>query len=122
MFRLSRRLNRTIAELERTLSSSEFTDQMAYDQLEPSGSWFDDYRALLICATLININRRKETKPVTPYDLMELLPWRQDEAKLTKSTPSLSPEEEAERQRNILNTAVRMAGGKIIVAGKEVTH
>ena len=60
MHRLALSLGYTIAELDERLSSSELTDWMAYYQLEPWGSWRDNWHAALIAKLTYDVNRGKQ--------------------------------------------------------------
>jgi len=48
-----------VAELERSLTSSELTDWMAYYRLEPWGAWRDNFHAALIAAVTANKGARQ---------------------------------------------------------------
>ena len=71
--RLALALGRTVHELEQTLSSSEFTDWCQYYELEPFGSWRDNWHMAQLCSLLYNINRGKQ-KSVSSEDFMYLDP------------------------------------------------
>jgi hypothetical protein len=74
----------TVRELRERMDAEEFVCWQAFDRLEPLGADADDYRAGLVAATLINVNRRRGAPPVRPFDLF---PWRAEPTlpKLTKS-------------------------------------
>lgn len=55
------------------MSGQEFTEWMAYEQLEPFGPLADEFRHGQVCATLANINRGRDTNPFGPDDFMPAL-------------------------------------------------
>lgn len=42
----------SVKQAQSQIDSPEFSEWMAFDQIEPLGSYADDYRAALICRTL----------------------------------------------------------------------
>lgn len=70
MFTLALALGRTVAELERTLTSSEFSEWMAYYELEPFGAWRDNLHAAQIAALLYNVNRERGSPAKSPGDFI----------------------------------------------------
>lgn len=61
------------AQLE--ISSAEFTEWMAYYELEPFGDLVADQRHGVASALLANINRNSNTRP-EPYLSNEFIHWR----------------------------------------------
>ena len=61
------------AQLE--ISSAEFTEWMAYYELEPFGDLVADHRHGAASALLANINRNSATRP-EPYRSDEFIYWR----------------------------------------------
>lgn len=57
------------------MSAAEFAEWQAFDRLEPIGSRREDMRMAVLAALIANQWRGKETEPVTPYDMLKLLPW-----------------------------------------------
>lgn len=55
------------------LSREELTEWMAFHQLEPFGSWFDEYRAALISSIIaeVNRNRKKRGRPYAPKEFLQ---------------------------------------------------
>jgi hypothetical protein len=55
-----------VAELQQRMSSAEFEDWIAYDQVSPIGAKRLDHLAALIAATVANSNpwRKKGSKPI----------------------------------------------------------
>lgn len=66
-------LGRTVSELEASLSSTEFTEWMAYYTLEPFGQWRDNWHSAQLASLLYNINRGKN-KALETADFMYLDP------------------------------------------------
>jgi len=52
-------LGRTVAELEETMSSSEFSEWLEYYELSPFGAWRDNYHSAQIASLIYNANRGK---------------------------------------------------------------
>lgn len=79
LHRLAIRLGRTVGELERSMTTRELTDWMAYYQLEP---WCDDRRDMqiaVVAATIANANRGKNQRSYRPEDFLVVRPAdRQD--------------------------------------------
>ena len=61
------------AQLE--ISSAEFTEWMAYYELEPFGDLVADQRHGVASALLANINRNSNTRP-EPYSSNDFIHWR----------------------------------------------
>ncbi|MEW6223199.1 MAG: DUF4035 domain-containing protein [Chloroflexota bacterium] len=57
-----------IGELQLRVSSREFAEYWAYDQLEPFGPERDDLRAGVVASTIANVNRdpKRQRTPFTP--------------------------------------------------------
>ena len=69
--RLAARLGMTLAELDARMSSSELTQWMAFDTLEPIDSERRaDLRAGIIASTIANCHRRRDAQPFKPSDFM----------------------------------------------------
>jgi len=60
----------TVRELLTRADSAELTEWMAYATIEPFGEERADYRAGLICSTLVNLQRTKGSKKYEPEDFM----------------------------------------------------
>jgi len=56
--------------LYRALSSADFAEWMAYDQIEPFGESRADLRAGIIAATTANVWRGDDVEPFEPSDFM----------------------------------------------------
>lgn len=69
MFTLALALGRTVAELEASLSSSEFTEWMRFYRENPFGTWRDNWHSAQIAALLFNANRGKQ-QPMKVADFM----------------------------------------------------
>ncbi len=61
------------------ISSDEFTEWLAYYQIEPFGEQIADLRHGTACALVANINRNIEHRP-EPYLADEFIHWTQSEA------------------------------------------
>jgi len=62
-------MGRTVAELDETMSSSEYSDWLEYYELSPFGPWRDNFHSAQICALLYNANRGK-SRPLGIDDFM----------------------------------------------------
>lgn len=61
------------------ISSDEFTEWLAYYQIEPFGDTIADLRHGTACALVANINRNAEHRP-EPYEPGDFIHWVNDEA------------------------------------------
>lgn len=52
------------------LTSAQYSEWMAFDQLEPIGSWWQDFRMSYLCALMGNVYREKGSKAFTIFDFM----------------------------------------------------
>jgi len=52
------------------MPSRLFNEWIAYDRVDPFGSWRDDIRAGVVASTIANVNRVKKTDPYTPNDFV----------------------------------------------------
>ncbi len=59
-----------VATAMREISSREFAEWIAYDQLEPFGEQRADLRAGITAATVANVNRGKGQRPFAAADFM----------------------------------------------------
>jgi hypothetical protein len=100
VFRLALALGRTVAELERSLSSAELTEWAGYSLLEPFGQQRADDGQRGIMALLYNANRAPKAKAVEPSDFMAV--WRPQE--------TIDAEAAAERLRAWLDRMVERGG------------
>ena len=55
------------------MSSSEFTEWLAYYETHPFGDIRDDFRTGIVASTIANVNRSQSTA-FTPADFMPLAP------------------------------------------------
>lgn len=53
----------TVAELGRRVSSAEFTDWLAYAEVEPFGPVREDERAGVVASVIANVYRDRKRKP-----------------------------------------------------------
>lgn len=91
-----------ISVLKRQMSSSEFTEWLAYDQIEPFGAWRDDVRIGVLGASLAPLLGDFKGRPPTPEMFM---PKFGDESKSNRESP------DAMYQKMLAMTIA--AGGKV---------
>ena len=77
LFRLALALGRTVADLERSLTSAELTEWAGFYLLEPFGQSRADDGARGIMALLYNANRAPKAKAAEPSEFMPV--WRPQE-------------------------------------------
>lgn len=63
-------LGSTVEELQNRMSSSEFSEWLAYYCINPFGPERGDLNAGIIAATVANANRSKNSQAYTPKDFM----------------------------------------------------
>lgn len=83
----------TVAELLDRMSSREFSEWMAFDQIEPFG---DDWRQTGLLASLTANTNRDPKKRKHPYEIEDFMPVAKDpteEQEVEAVTPSLDPEQ-----------------------------
>lgn len=61
------------------ISSDEFTEWLAYYQIEPFGEGIADLRHGTACALVANINRNAEVRP-EPYEPGDFIYWTKGDA------------------------------------------
>jgi len=66
-------LHRTVAELQTSISSREFTEWIAFYNLDPFGAEREDLRAALVAATIANTTRGDAQDPYTTEQFMPKL-------------------------------------------------
>lgn len=91
------------------MSSSEFTEWMAFAELEPFGEWRADLRAGIIASTIANVNRSADSEALTPKDFM---PFER-----TEEEPEVDARAEALEQIKGFEYLRLMQGGKHIHRG-----
>ncbi|SDR19123.1 hypothetical protein SAMN05443245_3438 [Paraburkholderia fungorum] len=64
----------SVARCQSEVSSAEFTDWLAYHQVEPFGTQMDDLRAGVVTAAIYNVNRNAEKHP-EPFGASDVIPW-----------------------------------------------
>jgi Protein of unknown function (DUF4035) len=67
----------TVAELQLRMSSSEFTEWMAYERIDPFGADRDDLRMGIAVATWVNAQSKENQ--VTPRDFMPFMDEDEEE-------------------------------------------
>lgn len=57
----------------REMSREELSEWMAFSQLEPFGSWFQEYLSSVVASVVaeVNRNRKKRGRPFTPREFMQ---------------------------------------------------
>lgn len=98
----------------REMSSSEFTEWIAFYELEPQGEWRADLRAGIIASTIANVNRSADSEALTPKDFM---PFER-----TDEEPEVDARAEALEQIKRFETFRLIKGGKHIHRGKVVVE
>jgi hypothetical protein len=96
------------------MSSSEFTEWMAFAELEPFGEWRADLRAGIIASTIANVNRSADSDALTPKDFM---PFER-----TEEEPESDELEVARDQIKRFEYLRLLHGGKHIHRGKVVVN
>ncbi|RQU14189.1 hypothetical protein DF152_17120 [Burkholderia cenocepacia] len=74
-FRLALKMGRTVDELQRSMSSAEFGEWIAFYSIEPFGDRIADMRAGTIAAVTANASRAPDSDPYTP---IHFVPWAQE--------------------------------------------
>lgn len=100
LFRLALALGRTVADLERSLSSAELTEWAGYSLIEPFGQPRTDDGARGIMALLFNAHRDTKAKAAEPADFLQV--W--------KPKAQIDAEAQAERLRAWLERMTERAG------------
>ena len=80
----------SVRQLLASLDSSEITEWIAYDQLEPFGEQREDLRVGQICSTVANHSFSPPKKPHRPSDYMLFSPERQDKPVLLQDPKAQS--------------------------------
>lgn len=75
MLRWALAIGRTRAELERSVTSAEVAEMLAFERLEPFGSLHDEQMHGQVCATVANVQRDSKRKrtPFVASDFMASL-------------------------------------------------
>lgn len=110
-FRLALKLGRTVNELQRSMTSAEFGEWIAFYSLEPFGDRVDDLRTGIVSSVIANVNRGPNVPAFAPIDFV---PWAQDQAK-----PSGPPPAEAVAALFGVNLAEVKKHGKQFVLRRE---
>lgn len=87
IFRLALALGRTVAELERSLTSAELTEWAGYHMLEPFGQQRADDGQRGVMALLYNANRAAKSKALEPSEFMPA--WRPPEKRAADNGAAL---------------------------------
>ena len=64
----------SVERAQHEISSREFTEWLAYYQLEPFGETIADLRHGVATAAMANFNRNSKDKP-EPYKALDFIPW-----------------------------------------------
>jgi hypothetical protein len=62
-----------VREMLARMGSDEFSEWLAYYQLEPFGDYRADYRSGVMASTFANAHRAKDASPFRPEDFMPFL-------------------------------------------------
>lgn len=62
-------MGRTVADLQRQMSSREFSEWIAFSRVEPFGPAREDLRSGIHIAMTYNANRRKGQRALQPHDI-----------------------------------------------------
>lgn len=77
-----------MAEWQTAMSSCEFSEWMAFFQLQPYGEWRADFRTASVMALIANVNRDpKKTSEFTPQDFMPDFEKALDERQAQEEMP-----------------------------------
>jgi hypothetical protein len=85
----------SVSRAQREIDSAEFTDWVAFYELERWGSGVEDLRTGSILSMLANINRDR-TKAPDPFSLLEFVPWSSDRLGDRNSEPILLDDPKAQ--------------------------
>lgn len=103
-------LGRTVSELDKTMSSSEFTEWQAFLQLEPTGSRIDDARTAFICKTIADgLMPRKDGMTWPTEDFMPRwgIAANEDDADAGESKESIQSPEDQLRAAILITKVLR---------------
>lgn len=87
----------SVARCQREVSSAEFTEWMAFAEIEPFGSHYDDLRAGTIATMLANVNRNHE-KRREPWGALDFIPWNEHHRDTESVGPVLLEDPEAQSE------------------------
>ena len=59
------------SRMMREMPREELSEWMVYSQLEPFGSWFNEYRSAMIAAASVAPHRKKGSRTPRPKDFMQ---------------------------------------------------
>lgn len=106
----------SVRQAQREIDSREFSEWLAFYDLEPFGELRADLRSGLICASMANAWRGKDDPAAKPSDFMPLLRRETDECDDgEEDAPEPQPAEELKLK---LIAFTRAFGGEIRQAGK----
>jgi len=66
-------LGLSVREMLARMGSDEFSEWLAYYQLEPFGDYRADYRSGVVASTFANAHRAKDASPFRPEDFMPFM-------------------------------------------------
>ncbi len=69
-FRLAMHLGMSVKQAQASIDSREFSEWLAYDEVEPFGERRADLRSGIIAATVANVSRPKGRRVYKPKDFM----------------------------------------------------
>jgi len=105
----------SVARAMREIDSAEFTEWLAYYEMEPFGERFADLRTGLITSAIYNVNRNVKKHPEA-FGALHFIPWATERnAANDESQPVLLPDKDA--QSNLISAAlfgVALGGKKTV--------
>jgi len=93
----------SVHQAQLQISSTEFTEWMAFYELEPFGDIIADLRHGTAAALLANINRDSKSRP-EQYTAEDFIFWRREDQVVEDATPVLLDDPVA--QSNLLRAAL----------------
>lgn len=72
-----------VEEMLGRMSSTEFTEWLAFSRIEPFGSLLWDLRFGAIVSMLANINRDTKSRP-EPFEVLDFMPWAKEESRASE--------------------------------------
>jgi hypothetical protein len=94
----------SVSRAMREIDSAEFTEWLAYYEIEPFGECFTDLRTGLITSAIYNVNRNVKAHPEA-FGALHFIPWAaQRNAANEDAQPVLLPDKNA--QSNLISAAL----------------
>lgn len=93
----------SVARAMREVDSAEFTEWLAYYNVEPFGERFSDLRTGLITSAIYNVNRNIKAHP-NAFGALHFIPWAERTAANDAAEPVLLSDPEA--QSSLISAAL----------------